>query len=185
LPFTDDGRGEGETHLSTKKSSTKPTNPNPSPAASPASPPVITSVSTAKVAAEVSFQTLVAGFPIVFAGETSFILPSGTYTVEELLGPFQKRIAAAEATKAAETAWHDAVAAERPIAEEANALRKEVKQLAAGRFGASSSVLSQLGYTPDKPRKVTAAVKAGSAAKARATRAAKKTPSTPPAKPGA
>ena len=168
-----------------KKSSTKPVNPNPSPAASPASPPVITSVYTTQVAAEVSFQTLVTGFPVVFAGESSFVLPSGTYTLAQLLGPFQKRIAAAEATKAAETAWHDAVAAERPVAEQADTLRKEVKQLAAGRFGASSSVLSQLGYTPDKPRKVSVAVKANSAAKARATRAAKKAAKAAGSKPGA
>ena len=101
------------------------------------------------------------------------------------MGRFLWGFAAAVATMGGETAWHDAVAAERPVAEEANALRKEVKQLAAGRFGASSSVLSQLGYAPAKPRKVSAAVKAGSAAKGKATRAAKKTPSTPPAKPGA
>jgi hypothetical protein len=168
-----------------KSSSTKSVKANPTPAATPASPPVITSVSSAKVAAEVSYQTLVTGLPVVFVGESSFILPSGTYTLAELLGPFQKRIAAAEATKAAEIAWHDAVAAERPIAEQADALRKEVKQLTAGRFGASSSVLSQLGYTPDKPRKVSVAIKAASAAKSAATRKAKKNPSTPPAKPGA
>jgi len=170
--------------LPTKKSITKPVKPNPSPAANPASPPVITSLSAAKVAAEVSFQTLVTGFPVVFAGESSFVLPSGTYTLAELLGPFQKRIAAAEATKTAESAWHDAVAAERPVAEEAEALRKEVKQLAVGRFGASSSVLSQLGFTPAKPRKVSAATKAGSAAKAKATRASKRPGPTPTPKPG-
>jgi hypothetical protein len=76
------------------------------------------------------------------------------------------------------------VAAERPIAEQADALRKEVKQLTAGRFGASSSVLSQLGYTPDKPRKVSAAIKAASAAKSAATRKAKKAPPPPAPKPG-
>lgn len=137
------------------------------------------------MAAEVSFQTLVAGFPVVFAGEATFVLPSGTYTLAEILGPFQKRIAAAEATKAAETAWHAAVAAERPIVAEAEALRGEVKQLAAGRFGASSSTLAQLGYTPAKPRKVSAATKAGSAAKAKVTRASKKVPPPLAAKPGA
>ena len=178
--------------MPTKNSSTTPVTPTPSPAASPAAAPVITSVSRTKVAAEVSFQTLVTGLPAVFVGEATFDLPSGTYTLAELTAPFQKRIAVAEATKAAEIAYHEAVAAERAVVAESNARRKEVKQLAVGRFGASSSALSQLGFTPEKPRKVSAATKAGSAAKSAATRKSKKAapaeaPATPaPApKPGA
>ena len=185
--------------MPTKNSSTSsatpvitPVTPDPNPAAPAAATPVITSVSRTKVAAEVSFQTLVTGLPAVFAGELTFDLPSGTYTLAELTAPFQRRIAAAEATKAAEIAYHDAVAAEKPIVAESDARRKEVKQLAVGRFGAKSSVLAQLGFTPEKPRKVSAATKAGSAAKSAATRKSKKAataeaPATPAPtpKPGA
>jgi hypothetical protein len=149
-------------------------------------------VSSTKVATEVSLQTLVTGLPVVFAGEATFVLPSGTYTLAELTAPLQAAIAQIEATKAAETQFHDAVAAERPVVEAAIALQKEVKQLAAGRFGAESSTLSQLGYTPTKPRQVSAATTAASAAKAAATRKAKKAalvpaPASPPPapKPGA
>jgi len=178
--------------MPTKKSSTPSTpNANPSPAASPATPPVITTasktkVSRAKVAEEVAYQTLVSGLPVVFPGQTTFVLPSGTYTLAELTAPFQQWIAAAEATKTAETQFHDAVAAEVPLAAAASALRKEVKQLAVGRFGASSSALTQLGFTPAKARLVSAATKAASAAKGKATRTAKKAapapaPAAPPA----
>jgi hypothetical protein len=142
-------------------------------------------VSDTKVATEVSLQTLVAGLPVVFAGEAELVLPSGTYTLAELIAPVQKAIGSMEATKAAQTQYHDAVAVEKPAVAAAVALHKEVKALAIGRFGAESSKLLQLGCTPAKPRKVSAATKAGSAAKAKATRAAKKAPPPPPAKPGA
>jgi hypothetical protein len=181
--------------MTTKKSSTQPTsstptsvpsNPSPatsaasppaapaSPATPAASPPIITSVSSTKVAAEVSYQTLVAGLPTVFPGQTQFVLPSGTYTLDELLAPFQKRIAMAEATKAADTQYHAAVAAEQAVVEVTEPLRGEVKQLAVARFGKKSSALAQLGFPPGKPRVVSAATKAASAAKAAATRKAKK-----------
>jgi hypothetical protein len=174
--------------MPTKKNSTKPVTPNPSPAASPASPPVITTartpkVSRARVAEEVACQTLVTGLPVVFAGEAMLVLPSGTYTIAEVTAPFQKRIAAAEATKAAETQFHDAVAAEVPVVAAANALRKEVKQLAVARFGATSSALTQLGFEPAKARQVSAATKAGAAAKGKATREAKKAATAPAAPP--
>jgi hypothetical protein len=116
------------------------------------------------------------------------VLPSGTYTLAEITEPVQQAIAAIEATKAAETQYHDAVAAERPVVEAALVLQKEVKQLAVGRFGAQSSKLSQLGVAPAKPRQLSAATKAASAAKAKATREAKKaakapTPASPPPTP--
>jgi hypothetical protein len=171
-----------------KKSSTKPVTPTPSPAASAASPPVITTARTtrasrARVAEEVACQTLVTGLPVVFAGEATLVLPSGTYTMAELSAPFQKRIAAAEATKVAETQFHDAVSAEAPVAEAANALRKEVKQLAVARFGATGGALTQLGFEPAKARQVSAATKAGAAAKGKATREAKKAATAPVAPP--
>jgi translation initiation factor IF-2 len=147
-------------------------------------------VSSTKVAAEVSYQTLVAGVPTVFAGQTQFVLPSGTYTLAELLAPFQKRIAMAEATKTADAQYHAAVEAEQAVVAVADPLRNEVKQLAVARFGKESSVLAQLGFPPAKPREISAATKAASAAKAKATRAAKKAASaaagvTPAAAPAA
>lgn len=165
------------------KSNPSPATSAASPAATAASPPVITSVSATKVAAEVSLQTLVAGLPVVFAGEATFVLPSGTYTFAQLTAPLQKGIAAAEATKAAASQYHDAVAAEKPVAEAAEGIRKEVKALAVARFGAESNVLSQLGYEPAKPRQISAATKAASAAKALATRKAKKASPPPAPKP--
>jgi len=111
------------------------------------------------------------------------MLPSGTYTLAELTAPLQKAITAAEATKTAASQYDDAVAAEKPFAEAADALRKEVKALAVARFGPTSSTLSQLGFEPARPRQVSAATKAASAAKARATRAAKKAAKAPAPKP--
>jgi hypothetical protein len=158
----------------TAAQSTTTASPSPAPAPAATGAPVITSTSPHKVPAEVAFQTLVAGIPLVFPGQTSFQLPSGTYSLDELLAPLQKRIAAAEATKTALAQWHDAVQAERGVAADANARRKEVKQLAAARYGAQSTKLSVLGFTPAKPRKVPASTKANAAAQSKATRAAKK-----------
>lgn len=154
-----------------------------SPAATAASPPVITSISRTKVAAEVSFQTLVTGLPVLFAGKAVLVLPSGTYTLAQLTPTFQQAISAIEATKAAEVQYHDTVAAEQVAVAAAVALRKEVKQVAVGQFGAASSTLAQLSFTPAKPRQVTAATKAASAAKSLATRKAKKASPPPAPKP--
>jgi hypothetical protein len=136
------------------------------------------------VAAEVSFQTLVTGLPVLFAGKAALVLPSGTYTLAELTPTFQNAITAVEATKAAEVQYHDTVAAEHLAVEAALALRKEVKQVAVGQFGPASSTLSTLGFTPTKPRQVSAATKAASAAKSVATRKAKKATPPPAPKPG-
>ena len=135
----------------------------------PAEAPIITGVD--KVAAEVSYQTLVNGLGTVLGNVSSFELPSGTYTRAELIGQFQQRIAAAEATKTSNTTWRDNVAAEREIAAATDPLREQVRQLAIARLGKSSPKLKQLGFTPAKKRQVPVATKAQAQVKAKGTRA--------------
>ncbi len=131
--------------------------------------PVITGVD--KIAAEVSYQTLVNGLGTVLANVASFELPGGTFTRTQLIGQFQERIAAAEATKASNTTWRENVAAERELAAVTDPLREQVRQAAIARLGKSSPKLKQLGFTPAKKRKLPVAMKAQAQTKAKNTRA--------------
>jgi hypothetical protein len=142
---------------------------------------VITSVGDVKVAAEVAYQTLVKGMGSVLAAFKTFELPSGTYTRGELVSIFQQRIAAAETTKASNSAWRDDVAAEREVAAKADPLRAEVKQLAIARLGKTSQKLKLLGFAPKKVRPVPVATKAAAQTKAQATRAKNTGKGTPTA----
>jgi hypothetical protein len=156
----------GESVMSTKKKKAAKAEPA---AAQPADAPVITGVD--KIAAEVSYQTLVNGLGTVLANVSSFELPSGTYTRGQLIGQFQQRIAAAEATKASNTTWRENVAAERELAAVTDPLRDQVRQVAIARLGKASAKLKQLGFTPAKKRQVPVATKAEAQSKAKGTRA--------------
>ncbi len=177
---------QSSTNPSNPQGSTSPpsiqsnTVPNPTGDAAQAAPPVVTApsgpgTSKSKMNVEVRYQTLIAGLLANFDPASSFPLPTGTFTRDELVAILQKRIAAGEASKSAKTAWHSTVEAERQAEADLSPLRKPLQQSLAGRFGASGAQMAEFGFAPAKPRKVSAKTKAAAAVKAKATRQARGT----------
>jgi hypothetical protein len=165
------------------------------PAVAPAAPPVITAVAndannSTKEAVELSYQTLNTGLLANYAPTYQFTIDGALQTAEALVGVFQKRIAAAEATKAAKTAYHGAVQAERQADLVARPLRAGLETHFQAELGKTSPKLTTYGFEPRKVAVRTAAEKAEAQQKAAATRAAggkkakkKSTPTEPsPAK---
>ena len=104
----------------------------------------------------------------------SWVLGTKTYTRGDILNALQAAITAAQNTKAAHDAWLAAVAAEQAQLAQLRPVLDGLHSALDAQWGKSSPKMGEFGFTPEKPRVVTAAQKAASAAKARATRAAKK-----------
>ena len=144
--------------------------PNPAPAT-----PVtqVTSVGNRlgkKEALQTSLVALIAGLQANFAADFVFELPTGPVTTSELLATLSQYVQAAETTKAQYQSWRQAVAAEKPIEQQATSTRSLVKKALLGRYGEQSPQLLQFGIAPYKVPVKTAAAKTVGAAKASATR---------------
>jgi hypothetical protein len=98
-----------------------------------------------------------------------------SYTKDDIVSVFRSRVSAAEATKAAKTAFHAAVANERAAEAKAAPLRKGMKRVLSVRFGEDGPELQKFGFTPAKARRPSAAAKAAGVVKAQATRKARGT----------
>jgi hypothetical protein len=166
--------------MPTKKkttSKTPKTNPPATPALLPVPVPVITTPGTdasskAKEAVELSYQTLVTGLQTNYQPTDLFMIDGTERQTSELVGTFQKRIAAAEATKAAKETYHEAVAAEREADQESRPLRAGLETLFQSQLGKTNPKLKVYGFVPRKVTVRTPAEKAEAAAKASATKAA-------------
>lgn len=166
--------------MPTKKKtvSKKPKSQQPATPAAPAAPsPVITTAvpdpnSKAKEAVELSYQTLCTGLQSNYPPDFVFTLDGSEQPTSVLVGAFQKRIAAAERTKAAKEAYHEAVAAERVADQEARPLRAGLETFFQAQLGKTNPKLKVYGFVPRKVTVLTPAEKAEAAAKGTATRAA-------------
>jgi hypothetical protein len=121
---------------------------------------------------EAQFTALVNGITTVLIDVTQFVFASGTIAKADLVNRFSSRIAAAENTKAARLALHNAVAAEAKVAAEVAPYRIDMRNYLIMRYGKSSPMLQTFGFTQAKAPQKSAAAKAAGVAKARATRAA-------------
>ena len=137
--------------------------------------PTITTVTHTKVLDEAQLQTLVSGILANLDSSTSLSISGGTYTIAEMVGRIQERIAAAERTKASKNLWHSDVQAERQVAAALRPLLKGMQRFVQSRYGEDSAKLAEFGFTPRKPRQVSAKTKADAAVKATATRKARNT----------
>jgi hypothetical protein len=179
--------------MTTKKTASKTSNINPTvtPAAPAATTPVITTPasehnSKAKEAVELAYQTLCTGLENNYPPTYLFTIDGAQQPTSALVVVFQKRIAAAEATKAAKIAYHEAVAAERAADLVARPLRAGLETHFQAQLGKTSPKLRTYGFVPRTVTVRTPAAKAEAAAKATATKAAggkkakKKAPPTEP-----
>jgi hypothetical protein len=140
-----------------------------------ATAPVITNVTNTKVDSEAEYQTLVAGMLANLGDETAVSLNGGSFAIADLVTRFQGVIAAAEKSKASKNQWRMDVESERQIEVAASPLRKAMRRFLEGRYGEGSVKLAEFGFTPRKPRVVSAATKAEAAIKAKATKKARNT----------
>lgn len=154
--------------------------PSPTGGSAATTPPIITSTTDTssartKLNLETSDQTLVAGILANLSDVETFVLPSGTFAREDLVGAIHDRIAAAEATKSSKNTWHASVQTERQAEADIRPIRKGMQQYVASRYGADSLKMAEFGFTPVKARKTTVRTKAGALDKAAATRLARHT----------
>jgi hypothetical protein len=152
-----------------------PINGNVTSTTATSSPPLITTVTQTKVVSEAQLQTLVSGILANVDSASSLPISGATYTVTDLVARIQERIAAAEKTKASKNQWHSDVQSERQVAAALRPLIKGMQRYVEGRYGEDSAKLAEFGFTPRKPRKVTAKTKADAAVKAEATRKVRNT----------
>jgi hypothetical protein len=156
-----------------------PATPAPSPPApnSPVltQPSAITGVANdsnqgSKVELQTSYAAFITGLQQFYQPTDLFDLPTGVMTRDEVIAEFQRFITAAEKTKASNKVWRTDVQTERAVALQVAPIRRGVRSVVTGKFGADGAELLQFGVEPRKPPKKTAATKALAVQKMLATR---------------
>jgi hypothetical protein len=120
-------------------------------------------------------RALEAGIKANFTDVQNMIIGLSTFTVPQLEAQIETFLAAQTLTVTTKNAFHAAVAAEKASNLAATAFRSQVQAYAISRYGKTNPILSQLGFTPAKSEKTTAAVKAVAVLKVKATRKARNT----------
>jgi hypothetical protein len=155
----------------------------PSGAASPptATPTVAAAVSVSRTRSNARTQilnvlvALVTGLRANFAPTDTFDLPSGTFTVEELIAPITALLALVSNVTTTGAAYHQAVEQANAASKSALALRAQVKAVLEARLGKSTAALTVYGFTPAKVAVRTAKSKMTAVVKSEATRVARGT----------
>ena len=129
-------------------------------------------VSAQKAKVEAQFTALVNGVETLLTDVTTFLFRNQQVPKTQVVTVFSARIAAAEKTKAARIALHQAVMDEKAAAAAAKPLVSDVKGFVTNRYGKDSPTLQQFGFTPAKAPQKSAASKASGVAKAKATKQA-------------
>jgi hypothetical protein len=120
---------------------------------------------------EAQFTALVNGINTQVP-ETTMVLGDQTIAKTVVVSRLQARINAAETTKAARLALHNAVAAEALTVADTTPLVVNLKAFFQGRFGKGSPKMQTVGFTEAKVPQISAQAKAAGAAKATATKKA-------------
>jgi hypothetical protein len=133
------------------------------------------SITTTKLSVEAEYRALISGINTELVGVDTFALAGQSLTRVDLLARLQSRVDAAEATKAAQAAWHNAVQSEHAVNTEIAPLRTAMKAILVARYGKDSQKLQLFGYPPTMPAKKTVAIKGLGVVRAKATRTARHT----------
>jgi len=105
----------------------------------------------------------------------SFMIAGKAVKTADVLTALQSRQNSANAVDTARATWQAAVATQRNVLEQSNALVSGVKQSLHVMFAGSPDTLADFGLTPRKRTAVSPGVKVAAAVKAKATRAARHT----------
>jgi hypothetical protein len=122
---------------------------------------------------QASYQALIVGLQTLYQPDAVFLMRSGSYGRDELVGQFQKFLGLSEATKQAHLSWRAAVQAEHDFEVQVRPLRQGMRGIVTVRFGKDGTQLMQFGFTQGKQSKKTAATKAEAVTKTKATRVAR------------
>lgn len=128
-----------------------------------------------KLDLQTAYSTLCAGVLASYPAGYVFQLTSGDETRDDLVAELQEFISAAEDTKAALTAYRDAVQKERALFLQVKPLRDGMKGILVAKYGRSGAQLRSFGFTPYVANPATPATRVAAAAKAKATKAARGT----------
>jgi hypothetical protein len=160
-----------------KKSSLKPPNVTAArpPAASPTWVLARRNTSNAKTLVVNAMIGLVAGLGASFSPTDVLELPSGSYTIEQLIAAFTAYLPLVTDVTLASRAYHLAVEKERKAKKTVLALRSQVKAAIEARVGKTSSKMATYGFVPAKVPVRTAKSKMAAIVKGEATREARGT----------
>jgi hypothetical protein len=135
-------------------------------------------IATQKADVVAEYTALVAGMKADLADILTFVLNDVTWTHDALVAQFEKRLQAAQTIKASRTTLQQAVADDKAVQKEVDALRNAMRGYLKARFGKNSPKLQKFGFTPNRTPKKAASVKAAAVVKAKATRVARGTKGT-------
>jgi hypothetical protein len=117
------------------------------------------------------YRTLMTGLQTVVGSNGTITVKGVATKVADIATTLQAAVDAPAKSTATETAFHEAVAAEKAANKSANAVYLGVKSWALVQYGNQPTVLAQLGLEVKQPKKPNVATKAAAAGKARQTRA--------------
>jgi hypothetical protein len=118
---------------------------------------------------------LIAALEASFASTDTMVLPSGTYSIEELTQAFTALVTAIKDVAQVTEAYHQKVESAAPLIKSTLSLRQQVKGVIGARVGQTSRLMASYGFAPQKDRPVKPVVRVAAAAKGRSTREARGT----------
>jgi hypothetical protein len=115
-------------------------------------------------------RSLQTGMDADLTGVDSVILGEVEYSIPELRAKVDEFLAAQERLRIAENMYQAALAAHRTSRAAAETFRGQLQAYVVCRHGKSHTMLLKYGFSPEKPRKISAATKTLSALRGNATR---------------
>ena len=132
-------------------------------------------ITTQKAGLTAEYQALITGIGTLLPSVDPFVIGNATISRADLLAKLQSLLNAANATRATQAAYHNAVQSERSLTVQVAPLRAQLKLFLQSRFGKTSTQLQSFGFAPNKVPDHTVGSKSTGVAKALATRKARGT----------
>ena len=129
-------------------------------------------VTTQRASFAAMLTALLAGLNTDFPGVDPFVVDGVSIPRATLTARIQACLSAISAVKTARAALQSAVATQNAAITDARGLRAGIKRLAQSKYGPTSPMLQNLGFTPNRTPATTSTTKAQAAAKREATRQA-------------
>ena len=132
-------------------------------------------ITTQKAGLTAEYQALITGIGTLLPSVDPFVIGNATISRADLLAKLQSLLNAANATRATQAAYHNAVQSERSLTVQVAPLRAQLKLFLQSRFGKTSTQLQSFGFAPNKVPDTTVSSKSTRVAKNLATRKARGT----------
>lgn len=129
-------------------------------------------VTTQRASFAAMLTALLAGLNTDFPGVDPFVVDGASIPRATLIARIQAALSAISAVKTARAALQSAVVTQNAAITDARGLRAGIKRLAQSKYGPTSPMLQNLGFTPNRTPEATTSTKAQAAAKREVTRQA-------------